>query len=282
MTVTRVRLEQLEWAFARGVQREIPGIEASVEIARPRMERANALNVRGVSTADALVAARLYGETAALGTRLGVEELSTEARSRFAQLIAWCAVPNRDEARQRAAALFHELGDELAARNDRDGAAAMWMNSGLSVVEMRNPSGDELIAARNLLDKALRMRKRNTVDFAYSQLNLAAADLLTLSSRLRRSEHPAAFQEILRALDRSAQVFKKHDGPNYRWAYHRSVIDALTQWLEFEIERSEESLYAASVPEGFSLPNSIDLSGAGLVRVIARNPSVLRLSEVPN
>jgi CHAT domain-containing protein len=282
MTVTGELLQQLEGEFALGLRLDIPTAGSSAAIAMPRMQRANALNVRGVSAADALVAARLYGESAAIGNIVGAEDLTRDARSRFAQLIAWTAVPNRDEARQRAAALFRELGDELAARKDRDGAAIMWMNSGLSILEMRNPSGDELDAARKLLDQTLRMRRRNSVDFAYSQLNLAVADLRTMHRRLRRSERPAAFKEILRAFDRAAGVFKKQGGPSFRWAYHRCVVDALMTWLEFEIECSEDALYAASVPADFSLPNSVDLSGAELVRVIARNPRVLGLSEVPD
>lgn len=282
VTVTGELLRQMEREFALGLQREIPRIGSSAEMAKPRMERANALNVRGVSTADALVAARLYGESAAIGVFLGPQDLSTDARSRFAQLIGGTAVPNRDEARQRAAALFHELGDELVARNDRDRAAMVWMNSGLMILEMRNPSSDELIAARDLLDKTLQMRRRNTVDFAYSQLNVAVANMRTLNRRLRRSEHPAAFKEILRALDRSARVFKKHDGPNYIWAYHRSVVDVLTTWSRFEIELSEDALYAASVPADFCITSSVDLSGARLVRVIASNPRVVGLSETPD
>jgi CHAT domain-containing protein len=282
VTVTGELLQQLEREFGIGLQREIPHIGSTIAIARPRMERANALNVRGVSTVDALVAARLYGECAAIATVFGAFDLTTDARSRFAQLIAWTAVPNRDEAAQRAAVLFQELGDELEARRDRDRAAMMWMNSGLTILEMRNPSGDELGAARELLDKTLRMRRRNTVDFAYSQMNLAVADLRTLDRRLRRTEHPAAFKEILRALDRSARAFKKHDGPNFRWAYHRGVVDALNKWLELEIERSEDALYATSIPAGFSMPNSVGLSGVELVRVIAKNPRILGLSAVPD
>lgn len=280
VTATSDMLHELEMAFNNVSSTTFADSGAAFQIAESKMNAANALNYRGASFAEAKKAARLYGQCAAIGISNDSTELESDAKSRFAQLLAHVVVPNRDEARVRASELFRKLGDEVN-RKERDRAAMWWTNSAVVILEMNNPTSEQLDAAHTLLEKTLRIRGKGTVDAGYGQMNLALAEL-KVSHRLATDQRRATYRRILKALDRSARTFEKHEGSHYAPSYHSIVLDTLIDWLEFELAQSEEALYARCLPGDLYDSDPVPLSSADIVRVLIQNPGVLGLSQTPD
>ena len=280
MTVTGELLDELEDAFASVSSCEFADRSAGFQVAKAKMDAANALNFRGTAFADAKRAARLYGECAAIGIGNQSSKLEVDARSRFAQLVACTVVPNRDEARVRSAELFRRVGDDLFAQRETDHAAMMWTNSAVAILEMRNPTSEQLDDAHSLLEKTLRMRKKGSVDVGYGQMNLALAELKTIY-KFPADQRAARYSQILKSFDRGARTLEKHEGAHYRSTYHNNVVETLVDWLEHEISQSQEKLYTQCLPSDFPDTEAEFLSAANTVRILVQNPGVLGLSETP-
>ena len=279
MTATSELLDELEDAFGAATTREFADPDAGLRVAQSKMDVANALSVRGAAFEDAKRAARLYGQCAAIGSGNDSTELESDAKSRFAQLMASVVVPNRDEARARSSELFRKLGDDQRGWGDHSHAAMSWTNSAVAILEMRNPTSEQLDAAYSLLEETLRLRAKGTVDAGYGQINLAIAGL-KIAHRLPADQRRVKYSQLLKDFDRGARTLDKFEGSHCGSTYHNNVVETLTNWLEFELGESEEQLYTECLSADLDDSDS-PLSRSQIVRMLVRNPGVLDLPETP-
>lgn len=284
-TATVALLRQIDTAYSRS---EPVGhyttwsSERVKQVAEPAMNEANRLNQRNAPFHRAIRAAELYGTCAAIAIDTDFHHLEVEAKSRYAQLLAWTVTPNRDESRLRASQLFFELGELCIKRNDNEFAAISLTNGALCLLEMSNPTNIQLLKAKDVCKRTIRMRRRGSVDYGYSEMNLALAERKTIG-HLKTSERILALANILRALDRAIRVLKKHDEAPaaFRSIYHQNVIEVLSDWAGIEIERSKAKMYEKCVPENINPELKFGISRRLFVDLLISNPAVVDYLETP-
>lgn len=272
---------QLEQAFMNAQQAATAaGVSADLyEAGQAAYVRANALNQRACSFSDALSAASLYGESKEIARRIGKEQFVTDIESRFLQLLASVSLPNRDEARVYASRRFIDLGNTLLSEGDKKRGAMALTNGAMVLCEMNNATYDQMKYAYGILDDALRMRAKGSVDFAYGRLNLALAERQV--ARLSNEPDVAyIYKNVLRGLDQAKKVFKKHDERVPKSIHHMNVIDTLNDWLDYEIKKVRPELYSQSVPVDHDFAQ-FGMDVATYVSMIRANPGVMGLSSVP-
>lgn len=284
-TATAVLLDKIESAFN---SESDPGRysgwgkEEVRQVAEPSMREANELNIRNMSVQSALRAAELYGMCAAIAVDTELHDLEFDARSRFAQLLAWVVGPNRDECRDRASGLFFELGELCLKRGDKSLAAISLTNGALCLLEMSNPTTPQILRAKEICQRTLKMRRKGSVDYAYSEMNLALAERKSMGP-LPYSEKVLASENVLRAFDRAFRLLKKHNevpGP-FRAIYHQNVIELLIYWVGYEDERSRAEMYADCVPVGVDPESNWGIPRRDFAALLVSNPAVFGYLETP-
>ncbi len=283
MTDTQTILSSLEHTFDCAVAPDCIGWGADqIElVARPKIEYANTLVLRNMGFAQSVEAAGLYGTCFAIARACNFWKLEYESRSRFIQVLAWTVVPNRDESRIRAAELFYGLAEDCKGRRDKRSAAISLTNGALCILEMHNATETQLIKAASVCAETIRMRARNSVDYGYSQMNLALAERLTIKFS-REPDKAAFYARVIRDFDRAAKVLKKHNefSSEFKSIYHMNILETLMAWIEIEIDRSRERMDRQCIPNGLdSCPD--EMPADLFVSMLRSNPAVFGYQETP-
>lgn len=115
------KVDQLEriFAAAQDLSSDQTSSTDLYSAGRIAYERANSFNRRECRFSDAMVAARLYGESRALALILDEQDFVYDIDARFYQLLAWVSLPNRDEARLHAFSRFNEHGERLLSAGEK-------------------------------------------------------------------------------------------------------------------------------------------------------------------
>lgn len=247
------------------------------------MSEADELNQVDMPIEAARSAALLYGRCNRIARQFGISQEVRNTTSRLYQLISRVVVPNRDEARMVAYEGLRAVGEEYLESGKRSEAAVELTNAALQVVEMNNPEPEALRAARDLLRRTRSMRKRNSIDFAYSELNLAIAERLVLSSEPEEATSEQ-YGNIVAALDRAMRVAKKLGHKRQFLPYwHSNVLETLVDWLGFEAEAVERDLILSQLPPDFEVPRMfLMLDRVEVARAARKNPRIFGMDEVPD
>ncbi|MCT1641572.1 hypothetical protein, partial [Dietzia cinnamea] len=231
MSQTATIIARIHEAFeSAGSGAQIRGLTEAdaLRLGEPKINQARRLISATVSVEAAMEAARLLGECYRMTSALDMDRQVSETKSLLAHVIGRMIAPNRDECRRHASRLFEELAEEAHSRRDRKTEAIEYTNAALCLMELHNFDQAEIAKADELCRKTISMREKNSVDWAYSQMNLALAQRMALPLK-REPDRRAAFRHIFKGLDRGLAVFKKNPGErvNYRSAYHINIIDTL-------------------------------------------------------
>ncbi|MEY1673589.1 CHAT domain-containing protein [Gordonia sp. ABKF26] len=281
MTATSDLIARIESAFATGrISGDILYAEGATahELGKERYDEAVRLTRRECPLSDAIQAAELYGYAAGISkaNNLGYED---DCEARLAMLLNWVVLPNRDEARIRASRLMYDLGERFLARGEKNLGAMQLTNGALAIAEMNNATLSQQESAADTLRRALRMRARNSTDYAYGLTNLAVIET-QLVHRLPKSEQSVAYRNVLRKLNKANKLFVKNREKVPRSLYHDAVLEALTRWLSHELDLATESAYTRSIPEA----EDIDLRGLSkseYVSAMVSNSVALGLDSLP-
>jgi hypothetical protein len=251
-------------------------------LAKPKLDEAYALTVRSLGPESAVRAANLYGECYAIAKSADFWRLEKDARSRFAQVVSWVTVPNRDESRSRASELFYELGADCLRRADNKSAAIALTNGALSILEMNNATKEQILNAKRVCADTIRMRSKGSVDFAYSQMNLALAERQCVSFT-SEPDRALLYSNILRSLDRAMKVFKANSESSvpYKKMYYQNVMETLIDWIAYETDKSTAGLYEECVPPDIDPVERWGLTRFECTSMLKSNPAVLGFDAAP-
>ncbi|WP_282082039.1 CHAT domain-containing protein [Dietzia maris] len=254
-----------------------------MQIGEPIVAKARRLLDSSVSTDSAAKAAALLGECYNMTRVFGLKPQEIETRSLLAHAIARMIVPNRDECRRYGSKLFSELAKEFLRMGDRKGAAIEYTNAALCLLELHDPTRQEILEATALCSKTLRMREKGSIDYAYSQLNLSLAERMALPIS-NEPDKRGAYAQMLKGLDRSRRVFLKHDATPaiYQSTYFANVVDTLKEWLRYEIRLATRDADASAFSRETSLSNPADLSAEQYCSALRANPRTVGYESVPD
>lgn len=227
--------------------------------------------------------ARKVSDLAKISQALGDYHKTLESESLGAQILYRVQAPNRDECRSRSSSRFYQIGEQFRVLRDRKSAAIDLTNGALAVLEMHNPTAEQLAAAKAMCEKTIRMRKKNSVDFAYGQVNLSLAEIKCISM-FRDNDRVAKYEDILKGLDRARRVFDRfEDGSSEKvLAYHYCVLDCLISWLGWEVVQARDVLYGECVPNIVVPFIPSGLSARKFVSALASNSLTVGFSETPS
>lgn len=271
------------YAEAYGGQAEPESVESGASIGRGLMRRADKLcmNHERISVSDAVSIAEIYGRTERIAEYLGDEDQVLISRGRLGQLLSKLVITNRDQAKRAASEILEQIGNQYFSRRKYIEAAIELTNAAMVVNEMHNPTLKELENSRSILRRTLQMRKKNTIDFAYSEFNLAISERL-LAKRQTGGVPRELFSPIFTKLEKAHKVFVKFGDYDHYSVYLRARLELLTDWLLAEHDRILESRLAA-IPEFIDLANSIGLNEhRPLARLLTTNPESLGLDRTPD
>lgn len=285
MTPTEVLVASIENAFASESHRDYSAWSLTdLRIAAHRqIGQANDRVTRSLTVDEAVALARIYGRWLPAARQRGEWKVESSIRSGLAQILMNVIVPNRDESRLRASELLEQIGNECIYNNDKLGAAIALTNSALAILEMHNATVGQIEKARQMCIKTKQMREKGSVDFAYSQMNLALADRKTVKLS-REPDKRMQFKNILRSFDQAYRIFKKHKhlSSKYRAVYHQNILETLNDIIDYETDKVEKRLFPVSIPEGFVFDSSIGLDRVDFVRALRSNPLTLGYGETPD
>ncbi|MDV8001048.1 CHAT domain-containing protein [Rhodococcus sp. IEGM 1408] len=268
-----------------GSEAQIGGLtEVDVlRLGKSRMDQARRLISATVSVEAAMQAARLLGECYRMTSALGMDEQVNETKSLLAHAIGRMIAPNRDECRRHASRLFEELAKDARNRRDRKTEAIEYTNAALCLMELHNFDQAEIAKADKLCRKTISMREKNSVDWAYSQMNLALAQRMALPLK-REPDRRANYGHILKGLDRGFAVFRKNPGEpvNFRSAYHINVIDTLESWLDYEAINAMRRMDAEAFARQSGPTNPSGLEAGEYCNVLRVNPPLLGFDQTPS
>lgn len=244
--------------------------------------RARKLLRNDVQVQDAVELATALGKCySAIGETHKADFLN-EVRSLLAQAIGRMLAPNRDECRRRASEEFSQLYEDELKQSHKGNAAIALTNSALLLLELANPTKEELEEAERSCQRSLAMRAKGTIDYAYAEMNLSLAKRKNIS-RLIDHDKPVAFQDILHGLDRSRKVFDRLgvDQSEYEFEYQHNVIETLQDWLEFEMRQERKRRDEGSYHHCKGMAEALGISPDIYVAALRSNPEVVGCSEVP-
>ncbi|MFU9026801.1 CHAT domain-containing protein [Rhodococcus erythropolis] len=285
MTPTALLLASIEDEFVAESHRDYSAWSLSdlAHASDRQIGQANVRVTRSVSPDEAHELARIYGRWLPAARQRDQWTVELRVRSGLAHILMQVIVPNRDEARMRASEIFEQIGNECTTKKDKPGAAIALTNSALAILQMHNATQEQIQKARQMCVETKRMRKKGSVDFAYSQMNLALAERLAI----RFSQAPdksMQFKNVLRSFDQAYRLFKKNDhlSSQYKAIYHQNVLETLNDLIDYETNRTEEKLFPPSIPENLD-DDSIaeDLGRVAFVRALRSNPHALGFDRTP-
>lgn len=244
--------------------------------------RARKLLRNDVQVQDAVELATALGKCySAIGETHKADFLN-EARSLLAQAIGRMLAPNRDECRRRASEEFSQLYKDELKQSHKGNAAIALTNSALLLLELANPTKEELAEAERSCQRSLEMRGKGTVDYAYAEINLSLAKRKNISTLIEH-DIPVAFRDVLRGLDRAHKVFARLgvDESEYTFEYQHNVIETLQEWLEFEVAQERKKRDEGVYHYCKGMAKALNITPEIYVNALRSNPEVVGCSEVP-
>ncbi|WP_415043160.1 CHAT domain-containing protein [Gordonia sp. (in: high G+C Gram-positive bacteria)] len=172
--------------------------------------------------------------------------------------------------------LFMDLANDAAEARERRNEAMALTNAALAVCEMHNANREQILDAQTTLERALRMRPRGSVDYAYSLINLSIARYQA-ARYTREPDRSRTFTNCVRGLDQARKLFRKHHERIPLDAYYGNLADVLSAWLQYEVRRTWER--SASLPNETDPEYDAELGSYAALATV--NPSILGLDETP-
>lgn len=248
------------------------------KLARIRADIAN-----DISLSVAISHAKVLGRCSSAAEAIGFEPLVYETESLLAQIFAKMITFKRDDARIRASEEFFRVGKKWASLKLIDQLAINLTNGALCLLEMNNPSKSQLLTAKKVCEKTVRLRKKGTVDFAYSQFNLSLAKFKCIFETVEH-ERSKEFSEILRGFDRAMRVFQQFPdrAEAYRSVYHANVMEVLEGWIRHEIKLVRRELAVSRLPKDIKVEDRYGMSAENYMSIVASNPAVAGYETRPD
>ena len=184
-----------------------------VDAATRVINSANRQSIKPLSIDEAKKVAEKFGRWIPAARTAKRRESELECWSGLAQIFAHAQFANRDTARRRSSALFNEIYEEYQTLGDTSRAAIALTNSALALLELHNPTSQELDTALNYCQRTIKMRVKGSADFAYSAANLAIARRKKINE-LPFEDRGKEFKSVLRLLASSASTFKNNEISN--------------------------------------------------------------------
>ncbi|WP_143547121.1 CHAT domain-containing protein [Rhodococcus sp. 05-2255-1e] len=286
MSATEELLEGIESEFnASSELKDSSNLAGSdlLQAAKRKTEHARSLIEGSVSVGTAFQVARLLGECYGVAMQYGNKRNELEVRSVLAHAIARMLAPSRDECRRDASRRFFEIAEESSRIRDRTAAAIDLTNGALCLIELHNPTADEVAESVKACQKSLGMRERNSVDFAYAQLNVALVKRKALPYT-NEPDWPGAYKQILKDLDRAYRVFKKFpfESAEYKSKYFHNVLETLEYWFRYELAVSRNALDAAASSAVEYRASQAGLKPIDYIVALRANPAVLGFPVTPD
>lgn len=201
--------------------------------------RTQSESVPGISKELALKVAKQIGRRIALARHVVNEVEEVTPLHDLAVLMTHVVVPDRDEARRRAAHLARTVSVKLLELNHKNGAAIAVMTSARSLLELSNPTREDLLSAYEQLKYSYSWRVKGTVDSGYHNFNLSLARRRLIElGELERSDDN--FAKTIKGFDRAKRLFEKYQEPIDVALYHENVLETLTPWLHEKVSQVED------------------------------------------
>ena len=268
-------------AYQGQAEPESESAGASIGQGLTRLADKICMNNERLSISDAVKLARIYGRTERIAEYIGNDDQVLISRSRLGHVLSRLVITNRDQAKRAASELLEQVGNEYYLRRKLSEAAIEFTNSAMVINEMHNPADEEVDKARLILRRTLKMRKKNTVDYAYSEFNLAISERF-LAKKDTKGIPRELFGPILARLERANKVFVKNGEHDHRSVYHRARLELLTDWLLAENDRVLELRLSAS-PDFLKLAESLKLNDyKTLARLLTTNPQAVGICQTPD
>lgn len=286
LTATTKIINQVYEHFDRSVEAadySIVSQNDAILWAQRARKRAVKLLSREVSFNETLKLAEDLGRSYSAVSEDNKVQYGYEVRSLLAQAVGRMIAPNRDECRRRSAEEFFRLyGEQLKGKMKRNAAIAL-TNSALLLLELNNPTEVELSEAEARCQRSLEMRDKGSVDYGYAQLNLSLAKRKNIR-HLKKYDIPNAFREVIRGLDRSAKVFKRHGlkKSEYEFEYHHNMIESLQDWLNFEINKVRQERDGDLYQFCSKQASELGISPETYINSLRSNPEVVGCSQPPS
>lgn len=281
-TKTEYIISDLDLAYSKGLESQAGhrDHQAAAHAGMTILESADRISRAEMTVEQAIEAATLYGKTEKIAMELNDSTQVLISRTRFAQVLARAVLPNRDEGKIESSLRLRSIGEEYLKSGDRKSAAIELTNSALQILELHNPTKDQLINAQDSLRRTRGMRTSGSLDFAYSEINLALADRL-LAQYAPQKNGRDLFMPIIKSLDRAARIFKKNNAKGYRSIYYKNVVQVFSAWLNLEIELSHSALQATNMPADFIAPNEFFVERGQSARLVSSNPAAFGFQTAP-
>lgn len=278
-TPTGQRLEELEQIMERASETfAFGGSLEDAELARQRLEkRSQRMIVTDMSLDNARSVAKMTGRRIALGRQLRNVVAQGSAKQDMATVMAQTVFPDRDEAHRRASALACEGAEQLATAGHKEKAAIGFMNSGIWLFQLRNPTHGELRKANLVLEKSFGWRRKGSIDAAYHNFNLSVSRRKIIEAGLTDTTEKL-FRKTLRGFDRARDLFVKHREivPDFAVLYHQNVIETLATWMQWKIANIEQEHAKVLIREGQLAPGL-----EPYISALKSNPKVFGLDALP-
>jgi len=279
---TADQVRQVQLAFDTSAEKTVVTGRSTLQAqdrAQSLLRQADALNKPGVAFTSALIAADELGEAFGICRAIDAEEMLDAITGRLASLFSNTLFADPTEGPKRCTAMHYELAERQLARGRKSDAAISLTNGALSVIQSSYASKDEVSDALKTLERALRMREKNTVDVGYSLFNIAIAQKRQAAFSLE-PDKSRIFSIALKNLDRANAIFRKFNATVPKALYYENVLECLSAWLAYE-QKLQQSLLDRRAWEDVD-KDGLFTSADAVSSMLRSNPQVFGLDETPD
>lgn len=243
-------------------------------------EKVQASYAFDMDTEAAKLAAGEIGVRIALARSFGNTNAIVAANHDLALVMSRVVVPDRDEARRRAAVMAENAATDFLELQDKDSAAIAAMNSALCYLELAKPSTDELMLAYEQLNRTFSWRKKGSVGSAYHNFTRSIARRRLLEvGELERSD--ANFGKVVQGFKRAFQLFNKFHEEVDHASYHENVIETLIPWVHWKRLEFDKNFFQRRIQEFAHDLRDNPIESPDILDTLRINPESLGFEQTP-